>query len=65
MTSEPADAPVKHRGLHREDMPDWWPPDRPPEKLSETRIFRDRDGKWRHWDGVIVSRAERRRVGVR
>lgn len=57
--------PVKEGGARREDMPDWWPEDRPPQKLSDTMIYRDRDGKWRHHDGVIVNRAERRRAKVK
>jgi hypothetical protein len=48
-----------------ERMPGWWPPDRPPARLDERFIYKDKDGRWRHADGRIVSRAERRKAGVR
>lgn len=48
-----------------EQMPDWWPPDRPPQLLDDRYIYRDKDGYWRHADGRIASRKERRRAGIK
>jgi hypothetical protein len=48
-----------------EDMPDWWPEGKPPEKLREGFIYRGRGGRWYYPNGVIVSRAQRRRAGVK
>lgn len=49
----------------REDMPDWWNPSRPPEKLLKHMIYKGRDGIWRDMHGVVQGRAARRRAGVR
>ena len=48
-----------------EQMPDWWPRDRPPQLLREDYIYRDKDGRWRHADGRIASRKERRGARVK
>lgn len=45
--------------------PEWWPTNKPFEGLDDRHIYRDRDGHWRHADGRIVSRAERRKAGVK
>lgn len=52
-------------GLTAEDMPEWWPEDKPPQKLKEGFIYKDRDGRWRFADGRLASRPVRRRAGVR
>ncbi|MBN1319620.1 MAG: hypothetical protein JXA87_02160 [Thermoleophilia bacterium] len=57
--------PPKLSTAKPEQMPPWWPPDRPPQLLREDHIYRDRDGRWRHADGSIVSRAARRKAGVK
>lgn len=58
MTDNPMATPT------REDMPPWWPEDRPPQRLHAGYIYRGNDGHWHHADGTIANRAERRRAGV-
>ena len=48
----------------REEMPEWWDPNRPPQRLKPGYIYRGKDGRWYHVDGTTVNRAERRRAGV-
>jgi hypothetical protein len=48
-----------------ETMPDWWPPERPPARLKPGFLYRDKDGHWRTYDGRLVSRADRRKAGIR
>lgn len=49
----------------REDMPGWWPEDRPPQRLREGMAYRDRDGRWRNHKGIVLSRKQRRRHGLK
>ena len=45
--------------------PEWWPEGKPPERLQNNAIYRDRDGKWRHPDGRYANRETRRRCKVK
>lgn len=49
----------------REDMPEWWPENRPPERLTKGTIYKGQDGRWYDMSGRVYNRAERRRAGVR
>lgn len=51
--------------LYASEPPEWWPADKPFQGLDDRHIYQDQDGRWRHADGRIVGRAERRRAGVR
>ena len=48
-----------------EDMPSWWPPDRPPQHLRSDMIYRGADGRWYRTNGSTVNRRDRRAAGVR
>jgi len=46
-------------------MPDWWPVGKPPERLNPKYIYIGNDGRWHRSNGVIVTRADRRKAHVR
>lgn len=48
-----------------EDMPPWWNPRMEPRHLREGIMYRDKDGLWRHHDGRLASRQERRAAKVK
>lgn len=49
----------------QEDMPDWWPEDRPPQHLKDGTAYRDKEGRWRDHRGLILNRKQRRRYGLK
>ncbi len=48
-----------------EDMPEWWDPAKPPQKLRDGYIYRGKDGRWYRPNGVIVNRRDRRAAKVK
>jgi hypothetical protein len=59
---KPPAAPVT---LPPPPAPDWWPADKPAERLDDHHIYRANDGTWRFADGRLASRDVRRKAGVK
>lgn len=47
------------------EMPWWWPKHKPAERLRGDTMYKGTDGKWRDGNGVLMSRKERRKAGLR
>lgn len=62
------DAPVTDEQAAPEcenSMPEWWDPAMKPRLLKSGLLYRDKDARWRHSDGRIANRAERRKAGLK